>query len=57
MESETSEMHSTRLPQNVFSGLITNKNNPWLRHSPDGLILEENKSVKLLGIKCPIIGK
>ena len=39
------------------SGLIVHPNYPFLGFSPDGLIIENDNSIRLLEIKCPIEGK
>lgn len=42
----------------VECGLVTNKNNPWLGYTPDGVILNGNMiPIKLIEIKCPFKGK
>lgn len=38
-------------------GLIVPKENPWLGYSPDGIVFENGKPVKLIEIKCPLSGK
>lgn len=45
-------------PENkvLETGLIVCKKFPWLAYSPDGIVLQNNKAVKLLEIKCPFIG-
>ncbi|XP_046603613.1 uncharacterized protein LOC124297059 isoform X2 [Neodiprion virginianus] len=43
---------------NVFQcGLIISRDNPWLGYSPDGIIFDKDKPIKLLEIKCPYEGK
>ncbi|XP_063977573.1 uncharacterized protein LOC135162729 [Diachasmimorpha longicaudata] len=41
----------------VETGLIVSCENSWLGYSPDGIIFDENKPVKLIEIKCPYSGK
>ncbi|KAK0073325.1 hypothetical protein PV326_013536, partial [Microctonus aethiopoides] len=42
---------------NVFQcRLLVPKNNPWLGYSPDGVLFEDNKPVKLIEIKCSYDG-
>lgn len=36
--------------------LIVPKKQPWLGYSPDGIVFIENEPMKLLEIKCPVIG-
>lgn len=37
-------------------GLIIPKKQPWLGYSPDGIVFIEEEPMKLLEIKCPIVG-
>ena len=39
------------------SGLVVSQNYPWLCASPDGLIVEEDGSIVVLEIKCPVSGR
>ena len=46
--------------RNIFvmrSGLIVNKNYPWLGVSPDGFALMEDGSIEFLEVKCTKAGK
>nr|XP_023027209.1 uncharacterized protein LOC111515213 [Leptinotarsa decemlineata] len=38
-------------------GFVINKRYPWFGYSPDGIIFENGKPIKLLEIKCPYSGK
>lgn len=38
-------------------GLIVPNENQWLGYSPDGIVFENGKPVKLVEIKCPNVGK
>lgn len=40
----------------VDTGLIVSQKQPWLGYSPDGIVIENNKPIKLLEIKCPYSG-
>ncbi len=37
----------------VETGLVVNKDLPWLGSSPDGVVFEEDGSTTVLEIKCP----
>lgn len=40
----------------IETGLIISKHHPWLAYSPDGIVFENEKPIKLLEIKCPYKG-
>lgn len=57
-ENEARIAYKTRNNYTVLeTGLIICKKHPWLAFSPDGIVMENNKPIKLLEIKCPFIGK
>lgn len=41
----------------IECGLVVSRNNSWLGYSPDGIVFENDKPIKLIEIKCPYIGK
>lgn len=50
--------YKTSLGYTVYeTGLIISKQHPWLAVSPDGVVFRENRPIKLLEIKRPMIGK
>lgn len=57
-ESDARRAYEKSTGVNVFQcGLVVPENNPWLGYSPDGVIFENDKPVKLIEIKCPYEGK
>ncbi|XP_074102626.1 uncharacterized protein LOC141529811 [Cotesia typhae] len=57
-ESDARKAYEKYAGVNVFQcGLVVPENNPWLGYSPDGVIFEYDKPVKLIEIKCPHEGK
>lgn len=41
----------------VECGLVVSEMNPWLGFSPDGVVVESGRPVKLIEIKCPFEGR
>lgn len=41
----------------IECGLVISIENPWIGYTPDGIIFDDKKPVKLLEIKCPFAGK
>lgn len=39
------------------TGLIINKQHPWIAYTPDGVVIQDQKAIKLIEIKCPYEGK
>lgn len=58
-ENIARKMYSEKYKVNVVEcGLVTNKKNPWLGYTPDGVILNKKMiPIKLIEIKCPYKGK
>lgn len=57
-ESSARNAFSKASHQKVIEiGLVISKQNPWLAYSPDGIIINDDKPMELLEIKCPFKGK
>ncbi|KAJ8915422.1 hypothetical protein NQ315_003183 [Exocentrus adspersus] len=57
-EEKARQMYITKTGAIVNqTGFIISANNSWLGYSPDGIVMENDKLVKLIEIKCPYVGK
>lgn len=56
-ESSARNAFSEAYTKVIEIGLVVSKHNPWLSYSPDGIIVNDDKSIELLEIKCPYKGK
>lgn len=58
MEHTARKTYAENNKYDVFEcGLIVSEKHPWIAYSPDGIVFNGNKPIKLLEIKCPIAGK
>ncbi|KAJ3662700.1 hypothetical protein Zmor_007035 [Zophobas morio] len=53
------QAYMTNLPSAetvIQCGLIVCQKNPWLACSPDGIVFRDKRPIRLLEIKCPVLG-
>ena len=54
------QAYMTNLPSAetvIQCGLIVCQKNPWLACSPDGIVFRDKRPIRLLEIKCPVLGE